>query len=437
MFGITRGAIALTIALASVCGWSAHGATLRAKLLAFDGEGLDRFGNAVAISGNTAIVGAPFDDVSADDSGAAYVFVRSAAGWTLQAKLVPADGAARDYFGWSVALAGDRAVVGSVLHDAAESDAGAAYVFVRSGSAWTQEAKLKPPSGVTSGAAFGFTLALDAQTIAVGSVGDHGAADYTGSVYVFVRPGNAWTLETKLAAFDGTQYDRFGESVALSGDTILVGSITADPKGEESGAAYVYKRSGGMWSTQAKLVPADGTADAWFGSAATLAGDRAVIGAAHDDTGGHNAGAAYTFTRSGAEWIEGQKLIGVVEGGNFGARVAMSGDTLVVGAPFDASGSATVFVRTGSWALHGKILPAGASGGDEFGSALALVGDTLIVGAPDDVEDGAVVGSAAVFEYVGCTPNEEAILVALDDSADAAARTLAGILCVNHQIAPV
>ncbi|MGH2830101.1 MAG: Ig-like domain-containing protein, partial [Actinomycetota bacterium] len=327
-----------------------YAAVEQAKLTALDAAGLDRFGNATAIAGDSAIVGSRFDDGVGSDSGSAYVFFRTGSTWTQQAKLTASDAAAFDRFGASVALAGDTAIVGSVDDADAGPESGSAYAFVRSGSTWTQQAKL-----VASDAAaldnFGSSVAVAGGTAIVGSNGDDDAGSASGSAYVFVRSGSTWTQQAKLTASDAAAFDRFGISVSVTGDTAVVGSPFEDnDAGSSSGSAYVFVRSGSTWTQQAKLVASDAAEFDQFGISVSVAGDTAVIGSGQDDDAGSASGSAYVFVRTGSTWTQQAKLVAsdAAEFDQFGISVSVAGDTVVVGSPFDDdagpdSGSAYVF----------------------------------------------------------------------------------------------
>ena len=196
----------------------------------------DRFGGSVAISGDTVVVGAPRDDDAGFDSGSVYVFVRSGTTWTEEAKLTASDAAAEDEFGVSVALSGDTALVGASGDDDAGSGSGSAYVFVRNGTSWSQQVKLTA-SDAAAEDGFGASVALSGDTALVGASGDDGTGVSSGSAYVFVRNGTSWIQQAKLTASDAAAIDYFGYSVALSGETALVGA----PFNDGVGSAYAYE----------------------------------------------------------------------------------------------------------------------------------------------------------------------------------------------------
>ena len=397
--------------------------TLQQKLLASDGDSGDGFGHAVSISGDTIVVGAPlYDDAPMVNEGRAYVFVRSGATWTEQQKLVASDGAAADFFGNSVSVSGDTLVIGAHRDDVTGvSDAGSAYVFVRAGATWTEQQKLLASDGVSSDF-FGASVAIDQDTVVVGAIRDDTAGGVdTGSAYVFVRSGTAWTEEQKLVASDGMPGDFFGGSVAVAQDTVVVGEFSGHT---HSGSAYVFVRSGSTWSEQQKLVASDAMPGDGFGNSVSLSGDVAVIGTPFDDQpSGPNGGSAYVFDRVGTTWSEQQKLLASdgTASDRFGFAVSIDGNTVVVGVsaadvPGGANaGSAHVFVASGGlWAEQQKLLvPETATVNDEFGHSVSVSGDTVVVGAnDDDTPAGADAGSAYVYVRSGTTWTEQQKLMA-------------------------
>ena len=281
----------------------------QAKLTAVDGAAYDYFGRAVALSsdGDTAIVGAYEADVGGNaNRGAAYVFTRSGVTWSEQEKLIAADGAMNDYFGRAVALSsdGDTAIVGAYAADVGTNlNQGAAYVFTRSGAVWTQQEKLTAADGAANDE-FGISVALnsDGDTACAGAYQtDVGGNANQGAAYMFTRSGVAWSEQEKLIAADGAAYDYFGRAVALSsdGDTAIAGAYEADVGGNANrGAAYVFTRSGVVWSEQKKLIATGGAVNDYFGRAVALSGDgNTVIAGAYqaDVSGNVNQGAAYVF----------------------------------------------------------------------------------------------------------------------------------------------
>jgi hypothetical protein len=370
--------------------------------------GAGRFGRSVALSadGDTAIVGAPRDNGEGPgegegEGGAVWVFTRSGATWTRQARLTAGEEQGTVRFGRSVALAadGDTALVGGPN----DNGVGAVWVFTRTGTTWTQQAKLTGSEESGSGW-FGSSVALagDGDTALVGGFVDHSD---TGAAWVFARSGSTWTQQgPKLTGGEESGEGEFGWSVALSGDggTALVGG-RGDAGG--LGAAWVFARAGAAWAQLGEKLTGGGESGAGqFGDSVALSGDggTALVGG-RADAGG--LGAAWVFARAGAAWAQlGEKLTGGGESGagEFGESVAFSGDggTALVGGRADAGGlgAAWVFARAGAaWAQQGEKL----TGGEERGrgqlgwsAALSADGTTALLGG---IYDAAKVGAAWVF----------------------------------------
>jgi FG-GAP repeat len=393
--------------------------TQQQKLEPSDAAAGDFFGNPVAIDGETVVVGARFDDGAAGaDQGSAYVFVRSGGVWTQQQKLEASDAAAGDHFGVSVAIDGETVVVGAESDDGAGgAGQGSAYVFTRSGGVWSQQQKLEA-SDAAGGDNLGHAAAISGETIVVGAQNDDGAAGFNqGSAYVFVRSGGVWTQQQKLEASDPGSDDLFGESVAIAGETLVIGAESfSGAAGQDQGSAYVFVRSGGVWTQQQKLEASDAAAGDRFGASVAIAGDTVVAGASSDDgAGGVDQGSAYVFTRSGGVWSQQQKLEASDAAGNdtFGISVGIAGETVVIGAQSDsgaagaAQGSAYIFARSGGvWSQQQKLEPSDAAAFDLFGVSVAISGNTVVVGASlDDGAAGDAQGSAYIFAPANQAPN--------------------------------
>jgi hypothetical protein len=320
----------------------------QAKLLASGAAADDQFGSDVGLDGDTVIIGASHKDVGGNASqGAAYVFVRSGASWVEQAMLTAAESAAGDAFGWSVDVNGDTAIVGAPFKDESGANGqGAAYVFVRTGGTWAEQAKLLPPDGA-AGDMLGFTVRLDGDTAVVGATDKKiGAANNVGSAYVFVRSGATWTHQATLQSPLGVADSFFGH-VAISGDTVVVGAreetIGANPG---QGAAYVFTRSGTTWTQQARLTASDGAANARFGASLDIRNDNIVVGAPFQNVGAStDQGQTYLFSRVGTVWSESAKFNDPAPSDNewFGCP-RLSGSTVVVGASNKNSGQGVVYV---------------------------------------------------------------------------------------------
>jgi hypothetical protein len=287
-------------------------------------------------------VGAFRDNVGANtDQGSAYVFTRSGTTWTQQAKLTAGDGVANDSFGYSVALSGDTALVGDNQDDiGANTDQGSAYIFTRSGTTWTQQAKLTAGDGAAYDS-FGFSVALSGNTALVGAYRDYiGANTNVGSAYVFVRSGTSWAQQARLTASPRAGNSYFGRSVAISGDTALVGMCLNEfPDYNSQTSAYIFTRSGETWMQQARLTSPSAPFYDNFGCSVSLSGDTALVGAFFGES-------AYVFNRRGTDWMQPVFLAASdgtgIYNDSFGAAVAVSDDTALVGAMRDMIGSNAV-----------------------------------------------------------------------------------------------
>jgi 3-methyladenine DNA glycosylase Mpg len=410
----------------------------------------DNSGFSAAISGDTLVVGAPGEDSiaigvngdqsnNAGGSGAAYVFIRDGNHWVQQAYLKPSRirpgfGA---FFGDSVAIDGDTIIVGA----SDDFGTGTAYVFVRSGTNWQQQAALKASNPAPD--QFGAAVAIYGDTIVVGApeessnaTGVNGnqnndLAFNSGAAYVFVRNGTNWTQQAYLKASNTGASDFFGASVSVSGETIVIGAFAEDSNaagvnGNQSnnsalfaGAAYVFVRSGTNWSQQAYLKASNPGAEDRFGCAVSVSGDTIVVGAQlegsnavgvngdQSNNSAPNSGAAYVFVRGGTTWTQQAYLkasntqggAGLFNGDRFGWSAAIAQDTIVIGAwnedsnatgvdgvqsnnSATNSGAAYVFTRTGTnWSQRAYLKASNTGVEDLFGSSVALSDHTIVVGA--------------------------------------------------------
>jgi hypothetical protein len=382
-------------------------AAQQAELTAPNGSADDEFGYSTAVSGDTVVVGAPWHSVDGNlYEGAAYVFVCSGGVWSLQATLTASDGASWDWFGWAVAIEGDTALIAGRDHN---FGAGAVYVFDRSGDEWTQEQTLTA-SDAGQGDQFGDSVALDGDTALVGASQHTVGSNYDqGAAYVFTLSGTSWAQQAELIASDGTEDAGFGSSVALSGDTALIGS--PNPGGEGDGAAYVFVSSGAGWTQQTELVPEAGGDMDFFGKSVALDGDTALVGAPWQMSSGPSTtqGLVYVFTRSGPSWSRQAELTADDEASDeFGWSVALDGDNALIGSPEhqvganDGQGTAYLFTGSGSsWSQQSELSASDGAASDAFGSAVALDGGLLLVGAPDHAVSGKAEQGAA---YVAALP---------------------------------
>ncbi len=309
-------------------------------LVAGDGKAGDDFGWSVAISGNAAVIGAPNKTIGSNTSqGAAYVFAYNGANWVQQGSaLTASDGSAGDYFGRSVAISGNTAVIGASLHN---GGLGVAYVFALNGTNWVQQTELAASDGV-AGDYFGSSVAISGNTALIGAATKTiGSNTLQGAAYVFVHSGSSWGPQLELTASDGATGDSFGRSVAISGNTAVIG---ASGKNSNRGAAYVFAY-GGSWSQQAELTASDGASNDRFGFSVATSGNTALVGASTKTIGSNTQqGAAYVFTTSGSTWVQQGSTLTASDGAarnTFGYSVAISGNTSVIGSPKNTIGSNT------------------------------------------------------------------------------------------------
>jgi hypothetical protein len=363
-----------------------------AKLFPPDANTGDSFGDSVAIDGNIAVVGAYLNDSNGSDCGAVYVYELSGSQWTERQKLTASDGSPGDRFGRSVAIEGNTIVVGSHYDD----NKGSVYVFARLGGVWTRQQKLVAPDAASIDR-FGCSVAIDNNTIVIGAYRGY---DLTGSAYVFTRTDPNWGFQEKLTASDAGQGDTFGYSVAIDNNTIIVG---APNWSTPIGSAYFYQRQNTTWLEQSVLRGDAGH----FGSSVALDGNWAVIGAYEGDTNiVSGAGTAYVFANTDANWVERQKLFDANDpcgGDDFGWAVAIKNDTILASCVNDSvngkkAGAVFEFVRTGStWVQSDRLTAGDTDTNDKFGSSLALSGRHIIIGAPYNFNDGNSTGSAYIF----------------------------------------
>jgi hypothetical protein len=354
-----------------------------AKITASDAAPEREFGRSVAIDGQYAVVG----EGNIGFNNTAYIFKWDGTTWVEQAKLKPSDSPGVQAFGYSVAISGDTVIIG-----AAYDNAGSAYIFTRSGTTWTQQAKLVPSDGVP-GDEFGFSVAISGDSAIVGA--SYAGNDWSGFAYIFKRTGTSWAQEAKLLASDAAPEDQFGWSVSLSGDTAVVGSVYDE---DRTGSAYVFTRAGSTWTQQQKLTASDAAIEDAFGVSVSIDGDTIAVGAGWKDT---FVGAAYVYIRSGTIWTQQQKITASdgANGDEFGMAVSISGDTIVVGARFVNlwTGAAYIYSRTGiTWIQEARINASDGANYDQFGWSVGISGNNVIAGAPG--ETSPYTGAAYLFQ---------------------------------------
>ena len=446
--------------------------TQQAYLKASNSGAGNGLGIAMSLDGNTLVVGAPYECSNFTGvlySGAAYVFTRNGGVWSEQAYLKASNAEAYDNFGDSVSLSGDTLVVGAHGEDSngtggqadnSAGDSGAAYVFTRSGTTWSQQAYLKA-SNAETGDNFGW-VSISGNTLVVGAHGEdsnatgvnnlgqaNNSASLSGAAYVFTRNGVTWSQQAYLKASNTGENDEFGHAVSLSGDTLVVGAAREDSNasgvngnqgdnisfGNNSGAAYIFTRSGATWSQQAYIKASNTDVNDYFGSSVSVSDDTLVVGAAAESSNAtgvngdqannsaYQSGAAYVFTRSGGTWSQQAYLKASNTGAddNFGFSTAVSSDTLVVGAlgedskatgvngdqadnSYNASGAVYVFTRSGiTWSQKSYLKASNTDADDRFGSAVSVSGDTLVVGADGESSDATSVNGDQANNSAGAS----------------------------------
>jgi hypothetical protein len=289
-----------------------------------------------------------------------------------------------------VAVQGDRAVAGAPGEDHAGVNAGAVYVFERSGGMWNETARLTASDAVAN-ASFGGGLAISGDMLLVGAGFDSNKNGVgAGAVYVFERIGGVWTEMDKLLASDGASFDDFGLTVAMDGDTALIGAPDNTHSGQaEAGAAYIFVKKGGVWTEQAKLIASNPAAGALFGESLDVSGDTAVVGAhEHPHMNLARSGAAYVYKRTGTSWNLVQQLTAhdAAAGDHFAVSVAIEGDTILSGAYIKSrpggTGAVYVYRRGGEgWAFDTSFFTTDP-GNTLFGWVVSLSGDRSAVAGP-------------------------------------------------------
>jgi hypothetical protein len=411
-----RGIAALLVLLLAGSAFAQLAPVEEAKLKGSENSQGDFFGSGVALFGDTAVVGAEGDDLSTSfqHEGTAYVFVRSGTSWSEQARLSASDAGSSDQFGSAVAVWDDTAVIGAWADDhSGLSNAGSACVFVRSGSSWTEQAKLTAPLA-SSYAQFGISVAVSGDTAVIGAnLADLRGLPNAGTASVFVRSGTRWSWQATLKASDATALS-FGTSVAVSGDTVVVGAPQGSGPATADGSAYVFVRSGSQWTQQAQLVGADAAGATGFGRSVSVWGDTLAVGA--DQTAlldAPYAGSAAVYVRSGTAWQLQARLAAsdAAPYDHFGRAISVTEGTVLVGASDAAVGSqgdagvAYLFVRSGaSWTQQARLTASGIADDGHFGASVALSGDTSLVGGPEGSNGGALLaGKAWVHTFGGFT----------------------------------
>ena len=422
-----------------------------ATLRPIDGAAEDEFGYSIAVSGDTMAVGAR----GSGGTGAVFVYRRNEGGpdqWVLSATIVPDDAAEGDRFGQAIALRGETMAVGAPGDDDVNlttapgstelSASGSVYIFELDSATgqWAQTSKLVAGDGVVFDN-FGYTLSLSGDVLAVAAWtedesqgsstvggGSARAGNDSGSTYLLERnrATGTWSELTKIdsprmtVSSEEALFDNFAKTIAIDGDTLIVGASEEEASDADQGTVYVFDRNTGgpnQWGEAARLRAGDGATFDRFGTSVAISGDTIVVGATGDDDGGSGAGTAFVFDRQDGQWVETAKLIAAdsSDRARFGAVVSIDGDSIIVGAPEEDekgtdAGAVYIFQRDsggpGQWGQVAKITVADAAADDQFGSAVAVGGDFAISGAFRKDVLGDSSGSAYLFQLGGESSSE-------------------------------
>jgi len=421
----------------------------------------DKFGQSISLNeaGDTLVVGAWFKGGASNNGapGAAYIFTRSGTNWTQQAKLLPADHTGNNdiwYFGKGVHISkdGNYVIVGSPQAKGVSSEAqGAAYIYYRSGTSWSQQARLLASDGaahdeMSGGGSSGdncVRLSGDANYAIVGAPYDDDNGTFAGTAFIFVRSGSTWSQQQKIQSAGITSQDRFGSSVAIDedGDTVVVGAMKHDSL---KGKSFVWVRSGTTWSQQAAIQHSDNsdTQNNGFGSSADIddSGDIIIIGSNLLYSTSATAGVAYAFGRTGSSWTQLKKFVpdNPTSGDNFGQAIALSGDgkSVIFGAgeedtTMNNSGAAYVF-SIPLWSQQAKVQPSPIHNDERFGQRVVIHGDAMVVSARRNVNEN--VGAVYYFTRSGTTWTQRQKISPPDGTASGAVGGLFG--CVGLDFNP-
>jgi hypothetical protein len=397
------------------------------KLTAPDGGDGDRLGASVSVHGNFIASGAIEDDDGGVNAGAVYLFELNNGLWSFNTKLVANDAAANDLFGKSACLDGTSLVVGAFQDDDQGPNSGSSYVYTFNGS-WSLQEKISSMDGAADDF-FAYSVSISGNSLVCGSRGDDESGNDSGSISIFKRSGSVWSFSLKGVAndmIDDPSLDQFGFDVAISGDNAIVGAYLDDDLGIASGSVRFYHFNGGQWLDEGKIYSSDLVQQDFFGFKVAMSGNTALVSAYGDGDMGSFSGSVYVFERIGGQWMEVQKLL-ASDGAafdNFGFSLAIDGDKAVIGAHLDDdfgafSGSAYVFERIGGvWTETQKLLPLSGAAQDQFGNVVDLDGDMIIIGARNESSSVPLGGAAYLFENVSGTWMQMAILKPNDQTAD-------------------
>ena len=363
------------------------------------------FGYSIAQDGNWLLVGAKKDTISEVCSGAAYFFKKENGQWIEWQKVGPQPVSGSGYFGNSVAISGNFAIIGANGDDSKGLNAGAAYVFRLIDDKWEFAQKLLPQSEGLGSDEYGVAVDLDESLLVVGAYSDFSNGPFSGAAYIYRLDNQQWTISAKVFASDATADDKFGRSVATDGQKVIVCGVLNDDLGTNSGSAYIFSEVDGLWEEEVKLLAPDGAENDRFGRSVDIEFNVATVGAVLDDDNGEQSGSVYIFKNDSDGW-EFQAKITPKDGGTddfFGYSLSFYPPYLLVGAHNDDdlglnSGSAYLFQLQGqNWTQIEKILAPNGLEGDNFGESVVLNDSFIAIGAPFANKAGVRTGSAMIF----------------------------------------
>ncbi len=376
------------------------------RLISDDLEAQDYFGNAVAVSGDYAIIGACYDDENGVNSGSAYIFINNAGSWEQHQKLTASDGQTNDFFALTVTISGDYAFATSL---GANSYAGKVYVFHNDAGIWTQTAILTA-SDTEAYDLFGLSMNITGDYAIIGAYGNEDNGSQSGSAYIFHNSAGIWTETSKLIASDGDENDFFGISVGIYNDYAIVGADeSANNGGANSGTAYIFHNNAGNWEQTQKIESSDAIVGDHFGCSVSMSGEYAAIGAGSKSDNGVWSGAAYIFHNNSGNWEQRAKLTAsdASDQKHFGRSIFLSGDTLVVGSEGNISfvpyieGSAYLFKSNGgTWEEIAKLQASDIDTQDQFAYVVDYSNNFAFIGSPRTDTDFFDGGAVYVFEVI-------------------------------------
>ena len=378
---------------------------LQSRLTNPTGEITSVFGAKVSISGDYAIISSLLENLTSVDQGQAYIYFRTGTTWNLQATLPCPVAENATQFGFSVDIDGDYAIVGAHGVNGAGADSGQAYIYFRTGTTWNLQATFINPTADPN-ASLGYQVSISGDYALVSAYGENDPNPSSGVVYIYHRSGTTWPLEATLHNPTGEASSFFGYAAAISGDYALVGAFSENVTNADQGQAYVFFRTGTTWNLQATLVNPTAETGSSFGNFLDISGDYALVSASTEDDPAPNTGISYIFHRSGVTWpLEATLRNPTGEANsNFGEQIFIHGNYIGVGRtgndiPALDSGLAYLFHKDGTnWPLKYTITNPTNEASSYFGIGISMSGQYLFISAYGEDDPGAEVGKAYIYK---------------------------------------